>query len=180
MPNAYITFLFSNIFWLLDFFRETEGKDTWRDFCRENCTFFSWNPDTKQCNVSTETSKICKTPQGSECSQSLEEDLENFTTVRAKSCVEMNMIHDSDCKWEADVPIEKDNTYRCARLNMSENSCIFFKHRIIKYNLWSEIKSSKWVWICTGLCIIYIFLGVPFLYLYKASSNIFFQKAFST
>ena len=82
----------------------------WRDFCR-GCSFFSWNQDKKECNVSNENTEVCKTQRGSECSQIIEE-IPDFTTVRANNCKEKIMSDDSDCKWEDDLPISMDTAYR--------------------------------------------------------------------
>ena len=83
----------------------------WRDLCRD-CSFFSWNPDKKECSFSNENTEICKTPRGSECSQIIEEMPENFTTVRANNCKEKIMTDVSDCKWGDDLQISMDITYR--------------------------------------------------------------------
>ena len=87
----------------------------WRDLCK-GCVFFSWNQDKKECKVSNGLTEICVTPRGSECSQMIEEGVEempeNFITVRANNCKEKNMTKRSDCEWENDLPISMDNTYR--------------------------------------------------------------------
>lgn len=69
----------------------------WRDICK-GCSFFSWNPDKKECNISNEKTEICVTPKGSECSQIIEEIPENFVTIRANNCTEKNMTDDSGQK----------------------------------------------------------------------------------
>lgn len=85
----------------------------WRDQCKKNCSFFSWNSDKKTCSISNENTEICKTPRGSECSSQMIEDMsENFTTVRANSCEEKIMTKNSDCKWGDDLLISMDITYR--------------------------------------------------------------------
>ena len=79
----------------------------WRDFCRD-CSFFSWNQDKKECNVSNEKTEVCKTQRGSECSQIIEE-IPDFTTVRANNCMEKNMTDDSGqnlCFFTAQRPLE--------------------------------------------------------------------------
>ena len=71
----------------------------WRDICKpKNCSFFSWNPDKKECSISNGNTEICVTPKGSECSQIIEEVEENFVTVRANNCTEKNMTDDSGRK----------------------------------------------------------------------------------
>ena len=63
-----------------------------------------------------EVTEICVTPRGSECSQMIKEGVEeipeNFITVRANNCKEKNMTKSSDCKWENDLAISMDVTYR--------------------------------------------------------------------
>ena len=83
----------------------------WRDQCK-GCSFFSWNSDRNTCSISNENTEICKIPEGSECSQIIEEMPENFTTVRANNCKEKNMTDVSDCKWGDDLEISMDITYR--------------------------------------------------------------------
>ena len=77
----------------------------WKDLCG-NCSFFSWNQDTKQCNVSNENSEICTTPRRSKCSEILDVGLiEDFITVHSTDCIEKNMTEESHCTWEEDFQI---------------------------------------------------------------------------
>ena len=61
--------------------------------------------------------------------------------------------------------------HRCARFNLTENSCIFFEHRRIEYDLWTEIIKSTWIQTCFTLCLIYLFIGIPVIYCNKVSQS---------
>ena len=75
-----------------------------------------------------------------------------------------------DCKWGDDIKVEHI-TYRCARLNLTENSCIFFMHRIIEHDLWTEILKSTWIQTCFTLCLIYLLIGIPAIYFNKVNQS---------
>ena len=78
----------------------------------------------------------------------------------------------TDCKWGDDLPIALfDITYRCARLNLKENSCIFFKHRIIEHDLWTDITKSTWIQTCFTLCLIYLLIGISVIYFNKVNQS---------
>ena len=61
--------------------------------------------------------------------------------------------------------------HRCARFNLTENSCIFFEHRRIEYDLWTEIIKSTWIQTCFTLCLIYLLIGIPIIYLNRVSKS---------